>query len=301
MWGRKTATGRLGTAASVAGSGWMRCRRNLVPKVLAIVLISASAALAAPAADQQHKQVAAIVASIMKADYEGDRAALKSLYAELAPFAGDKKMASRVRYWLGFALWRRALNGYNDAVAPKELEQDLNQAVDDFRAAFAADPGFVDAKVAAGACFSYLVFLNQKDAARVQELAAQGRPLLQEAEAAAPDNPRVLWVLGARRWFLGPERGGGQDRAMQTYQQGLEAIRNRPSTKGDPLEPSWGEPELLMNLAWSNLNRTAPDLEAAEQNARAALALVPYWHYLRDILLPQIQEAKNKRSVPAGP
>jgi hypothetical protein len=62
----------------------------------------------------------------------------------------------------------------------------------------------------------------------------------------------------------------------------------------DSLEPSWGEPELLAALAWTNLHRTAPDLNAAEQYARSALKLVPYWHYVRDILIPQIQEAKKK-------
>jgi hypothetical protein len=49
-----------------------------------------------------------------------------------------------------------------------------------------------------------------------------------------------------------------------------------------------------MSLAWSNLNRTAPDLAAADQYAHQALQLVPYWHYVRDILLPQIQAAKAK-------
>ena len=52
--------------------------------------------------------------------------------------------------------------------------------------------------------------------------------------------------------------------------------------------------ELLMSLAWSNLNRTTPDLTAAEQYAEAALKLVPYWHYLRDILMPQIRAAQAK-------
>lgn len=64
----------------------------------------------------------------------------------------------------------------------------------------------------------------------------------------------------------------------------------------DPLDPSWGEPELLMSLAWSNLNRATPNLGTAEQKARSALALIPYWHYVRDILVPQIQEAKAKQS-----
>ena len=53
------------------------------------------------------------------------------------------------------------------------------------------------------------------------------------------------------------------------------------------------------NLAWSNLNRTTPDLAAAEGYARSALLLVPYWHYVRDILLPQILAAKA--SAAAGP
>jgi hypothetical protein len=49
-----------------------------------------------------------------------------------------------------------------------------------------------------------------------------------------------------------------------------------------------------MSLAWSNLNRTTPDLKAAEQHAQDALKLVPYWHYVRDILMPQIRTAQAK-------
>jgi hypothetical protein len=51
-----------------------------------------------------------------------------------------------------------------------------------------------------------------------------------------------------------------------------------------------------MSLAWSNLNSATPDLRAAEQNAQSALALVPYWHYVRDILMQQIREAKAKQN-----
>jgi hypothetical protein len=74
----------------------------------------------------------------------------------------------------------------------------------------------------------------------------------------------------------------------------LEAVRAHKPDVVDPLEPSWGEPELLMSLAWSSLNRTSPDLNAAEQDAQAALKLVPYWHYVRDILMAQIRAAQAK-------
>ncbi len=186
------------------------------------------------------------------------------------------------------------MNGFNESADPKELGEDLKQAANEFNEALRIDPGFVDAKVGAVSCLSDLIFLDQKNAARVQELVAQAVPLRKEAEATEPDNPRLLWVLGPICWYAPPERGCSQDKAIEMERRGLEAARKLRGVTSDPLEPSWGEPELLAALAWTNLHRTTPDLTAAEQYARSALELVPYWHYVRDILIPQIQEAKKK-------
>jgi tetratricopeptide (TPR) repeat protein len=239
-----------------------------------------------------------IVTQIQRADYEGDRPALKRLHDELTPIPEDNKLAARVLYWRGFALWRRAINGFNESPTPTDLEADLTQAVADFKDSIARDPAFVEPKIGAGSSLGYLMFLHRKDPTLMQELLQQSSPLLKEAMATAPDNPRLLWVLGPIRWSSPPERGGGQDKAFEIYNKGLEALRNQKRGVIDPLEPSWGEPELLMNLAWSNLNRTTPDLKAADQYAQAALKLVPYWHYLRDILIPQIQAAEAKAGLP---
>jgi uncharacterized protein YciI len=235
-----------------------------------------------------------IVTQIQRADYEGDRPALKRLHDELAPIPEDNQLASRVLYWRGFALWRRAINGFNESPIPTDLEEDLKQAVSDFNDATVRDLAFVEPKIGAGSSLGYLMYLNKKDPTRVQELLQQSSPLLKEAMATAPDNPRLLWVLGPIRWSSPPERGGGQDKAIEIYNKGLEVVRDHKRDVVDPLEPSWGEPELLMSLAWSSLNRTSPDLNAAEQYAGAALKLVPYWHYVRDILMPQIRAAQAK-------
>jgi uncharacterized protein len=240
-----------------------------------------------------------IVTQIQRADYEGDRPALKQFHDELSPIPEDNKLASRVLYWRGFALWRRAINGFNETPTPKDLEEDLTQAVTDFKDAIARDPAFVEPKIGAGSSLGYLMYLHKKDPTRVQELLQQSSPLLKEVLATAPDNPRLLWVLGPIRWSSPPERGGGQDKAFEIYDQGLKAVRNQKRDGSDPLEPSWGEPELLMSLAWSNLNRTPPDLNAAEQDAQAALKIVPYWHYVRDILMPQIRAAQAKALLAA--
>jgi len=237
-----------------------------------------------------------IVTQIQRADYECDRPALKRLHDELTPIPEDNKLAALVLYWRGFALWRRAINGFNESPTPTDLEENLTQAVTDFKDAIARDPAFVEPKIGAGSSLGYLMYLSKKDPTRIQELLQQSSPLLKKALAAAPDNPRLLWVLGPIRWSSPPERGGGQDKAFEIYNRGLEAVRSRDVV--DPLEPSWGEPELLMSLAWSNLNRTTPDLKAADQYAQSALKLVPYWHYVRDILMPQIQAAQAQSRPP---
>jgi hypothetical protein len=258
-----------------------------------VVLLALASAAAQTKSEPRPERDAAIkwIEQIRRADYEGNRSELKRLHDQVQTSGGDKLFASRIDYWRGFALWRRAINGFNDATPPKELEEDLNGAIVDFNDSLTKDPSFVESKIAEGSCYGYLVYLNMKDSARMQELLQHSSPLLKDAMATDPDNPRLLWVLGPIRWSSPPERGGGQDKAFDLYNRGLEIIR-KPATT-DPLEPSWGEPELLMNRAWSNLNHTTPDLKAAQQDAEAALSIVPYWHYVKDILVPQIQAAQN--------
>jgi hypothetical protein len=190
-------------------------------------------------------------------------------------------------------MWRRALNGFNDGAPRVELERDLVQCSADFRAALARDPGFADARIGAASCLVNQSVLHlTTDRKRAGELYLESASLLKEAAAAAPDNPRLLWVLGANQWYAPSSSGGGQEVALATYAKGLVLARRARGRSADPLDPSWGEAELLMNLAFANLNRSTPDLAAAEECARAALALVPSWHYVRDILLPQIHRAR---------
>jgi tetratricopeptide (TPR) repeat protein len=257
-----------------------------------LIPLFASSCLGAPA-KAPRAAVVEIAGQIQHSDYEGDRAALERLYGELTPFVdnADVHLASRVRYWRGFALWRRSINGFNDSADPKELQADLERATGEFKEAWTLDPRFVDAKIGAASCLSNLVFLNRQNPQRVQELLGRSKPLLREAQDADPENPRLAWVLGPNLWYAPPEMGGSQEKAMDVYEKGLAAARAHKGAATDPLDPSWGEPELLMNLAFSNLHRKTPDLKAAQSDAQEALKLVPYWHYMRDILIPQIQSA----------
>ena len=243
------------------------------------------------------QEIIRMVEGIKRADYEGDRDTLKRLHASLTPFAHDKQLASRVQYWRAFALWRRAINGFNERVEAKDLEADLQEALDEFEDAAEQDQKFVEARIGSLSCLGLLAFSTRKtDPARSQDLIAKIRKERAGLEAEAPENPRLIWVLGPMLWNAPPETGGGQDKAIEMYKKGLELMHSQKLVS-DPLEPSWGEPELLMSLAWSNLNRTTPDLDAAEKDADAARRLVPYWHYVKDMLLPQIREAGQTPAI----
>jgi hypothetical protein len=272
---------------------------NSIHQLMTTLFIAAIAALSCPVTQatpvpESRDRIAAIASQILRADYEGDRAAMQRGYDDLKPFLEDKALASRVRYWRGFAQWRRAINGFNDNVDPKELEQNLKDAIEEFKVAAEQDPKFVDAKVGLISCMGYIAFMNRKqDQARAKELVGQIMPLVKEADEMAPDNPRLIWIHGPILWNSPPEKGGGQDKAIANFQRGLE-VCSKIKTSDDPLEPSWGKPELMMSLAYCYLNGAHPDVSVAEHYAREALEIVPYWRYVRDILLPQILAAKAK-------
>jgi hypothetical protein len=271
----------------------IRSGRNRAVAAALLAMFVALCVIATTLAGDTTKQVASIAAQIQRADYAGDQTAMQKGYDDLKPFLEEKELASRIRYWRGFAQWRRAINGFNDSVDPRELQQDLKTALDEFKVAMEQDPKFVDAKIATISCLGYLAFMNRKDQSRAKEWVGQIMLLVKQADEMAPDNPRLIWVHGPILWNTPPERGGGQAKAIANYQRGIE-VSSKIKASDDPLEPSWGKPELMMSLAYSYANQSTPDLEAAEANARAALEIVPYWHYVRDILLPQILAAKAK-------
>jgi hypothetical protein len=214
----------------------MGARKGRAPLFALTIFVLSVAARALYAADKtslepSRDSIIHIVTQIQRADYEGDRPALKRLHYELTPIPEDKKLASQVLYWRGFALWRRAINGFNETPTPKDLEEDLMQAVTDFKDAIARDPAFVEPKIGAGSSLGYLMYLHKNDSTRVQELFQQSSPLLKEAMATAPDNPRLLWVLGPIRWSSPPERGGGRTRRLKVTTEVWKPSATRSATR----------------------------------------------------------------------
>jgi hypothetical protein len=262
-------------------------------KIIPIAILVLSSVATWAATEDSREQAIQIVSRIQRADYEGDRPTLKTCYEALSPLLENHELAPRIRYWRGFARWRDGINAGNETIDPTEMEKLFLNGADEFKAALAIDPNFVDAKVGLISCLGHCVYFHRNEKERAQEMVKPIFALVAEAKAAAPDNPRLIWVCGPILYYTPVDRGGGVDKVIENYERGLEICsKAKPAT--DPLEPSWGKPELLMSVAYSYMTKTPPDLDKSEKNALAALEIVPYWHYVRDILMPQIAQAKAK-------
>lgn len=246
---------------------------------LAVLLACAHAA---PNANQDLR-LAAIKAGTMSADYRADVPALDKYRQEAAALFDDASAGYLAHYWAGFANWRAALNGAFLKMDREEMKDRLDRALADFRASIRQKGDFADSYAAAASISGWRAAWEKEDA---PAFLAESRQLLARARELAPDNPRVLWVVGGIYLFAPPSFGGNKALAIETYRR-MAKMTGAESSSGSPL-PDWGRPEAFMSLAFSHLQLSPPDLAAAADEAHQALQLQPDWVYVRDQLLPQI-------------
>jgi hypothetical protein len=259
---------------------------------LATVLLLAPGASAdrASGVEAQRAHLGTAVGAIVRADYAGERADLKRLAASIDDVK-DPALAPYRDYWIGFALWRRAINGFNETPTPDDLPADLAAATAAFRRALAAKPGWIEPKIGLAGCGANLIYLAGGDEARRQAVLAEFVPVFREIGEQGKQNPRALWIVGGGQLAAPPPHGGHPDLAAATYRSALEAARAEALARPDApaWEPTWGGPENLMALAYVYTHTSLKNRTVALAYAEGALAAVPHWHFVRDILLPQAQ------------
>jgi hypothetical protein len=254
---------------------------------VAALVLSGPEATSARASGSE--RLVALVGAVRGADYRGERDELRRLAAALDSVE-DPSLVAYQRYWQGFAQWRRALNGFNETPWPADLKDDLEAAVSSFRAALAAKPDWIEAKVGIVGCSASLLYLAEDQPGR-DKLRAEYVPLFKEMAAQGDENPRALWLVGGAQLGAPPPYGGDAPKAAATMRRGLEAARREAASRAamPAYVPAWGGPENLMNLAYLYSHSALQDRATALAYAEGALVAVPDWHYVRDVLMEQIR------------
>jgi hypothetical protein len=237
------------------------------------------------------RTLVAVKADLMSADYRADLPALAEGRLRAAALSDDPKLGYLADYWSGFASWRIVLNGASGNLTPDEAKGHLAKAVIDFESSINKKGDFADAYAGAAAVHGWLAGYSRSDPTTMNKEIDNFKRLINRALELEPNNPRVLWIQAIPYRVMPPERGGSIDRAIELYRKMVE--NSGPPKPRSPL-PDWGKPEGLMSLANAHLFKPAPDINAATEEARAALELQPQWHYVKDILVPKI-EAKRKQ------
>jgi hypothetical protein len=236
-----------------------------------------------------------IVDDIVRADYRADLEALARAHTQLAAYAADAAVKDAVHYWRGFAQWRSAMNRMNAPDFDHALAQrEMRDAASEFEAIKSAEL-LGDAKSANAGCLMSLAYLAGVNDPEARTLIHQFQALIADAVLAEPNNPRVLWIRGGQLLWTPAQFGGSREVSIETYQRGLACARAQHAASSDSLAPRWGEPEMLMSLAYAYANSEPNDLARAEEYARQALALQPEWHYVKDVLLPSIATKRGDK------
>jgi hypothetical protein len=244
-----------------------------------------------------------VVRRIQDADYRGTRTDLKTL-AGILEGMKDPQLSAYRHYWRGFALWRRALNGFNETPTPQDLEDDLKAAIASFRTALVEKPGWIEAQLGIMGCAGPLLFLARDDAPRQKAVLQEYLPVAREASERGAENPRALWLIGQSQLGAPPPYGGDATKAAATFHRGIEAAiaEARQISADEPLWiPRWGGAENLMNLAYLYSHSALANRDLALAYAEGALVAVPEWHYVRQILWSQIQDLQPPSPGDARP
>src|SRR5215471_4758285 len=230
------------------------------------------------------RELAKLKAKVMAADYRANLEELARLREELSPWRKDNEVGYLAYYWSGFASWRIAINGANHQMKEEDLTTNLRKATTDLYSAMRLKDDFADTYAAAALVNSWLAMMVDRD-----ERLSLARALLAHGTALDPENPRVLWTKGAFLFYAPEQYGGSIPGAIEVYKQMLKVAERRGVNAESPC-PDWGKPEALMSLAVAHTKLKPPDLKSAREEATAALKLEPEWSYVRDNLLPNIEQ-----------
>ncbi len=231
------------------------------------------------------------VQAIRSADYRGARGDLERLAASLDA-GSDPRLAPYRHYWRGFALWRRALNGFNETPMPSDLAANLTAAIASFKAALVEKPGWIEARIGMVGSVGPLLYLARDDAARRDALVKEFLPIAKELREEAAANPRALWTQGQSQLGGGGGVGPQPAKAAATFHRGIEAAlaEARQVAADEPVwVPRWGGAENLMNLAYLYTHSDLVNRDLALAYVEGALVAAPEWHFVRDILKPQAE------------
>ena len=185
---------------------------------------------------------------------------------------------------------------------PTDLKEDLLAAISSFKSALARVQTGSKRRSASWAARGALIFLAGQDKVERDKVLAEYIPVMKDLMANGNENPRALWLIGGMQLQAPPPTGATRSRRLRPCRRASRRrAARRSSSSRAPYDPTWGGPENLMNLAYLYSQGNVQNRELAMAYAEGALVAAPEWHYVRDVLFPQIPVPGPGQSKGARP
>ena len=260
-------------------------RRSRVRPLFAVAAVCAAVVLpSAPAgaAAGFDEAFPALVERLERAYVRGDAPELLAVRAgltELLDTGLTGGQRSVTRYTVAYVNWR--LFTIPDGVPAGDRPALLDDAVATLTRDLEADDGNAESHALLASVYGMQIDSVWKG----MTLGRRASRASARALDLAPGNPRVLLQDGVGKLHTPGMFGGGADRAEAMLLRALTAFRAEPS---DRPWPRWG---LIDTYAWlGQISVERENLDAARRYYEQALDLEPEFAWVRDVLLPGLEE-----------
>lgn len=258
---------------------------KLALSIFAALCLSFSSVVPAPVPDGK-KDILDARATLDKAAYASDRAAVTAARERFRALTTDASVARWAFYYSALASWQlNILAVQRDRAA---LGRELQDCAASLRKAIELDPKFAEAHVLLSRCLGEQIQLDPRTLGPT--LGRESSEALATAAALEPANPRVA-LLKATETFYTPEAyGGSQSRGLAEWQKALASFAAKKSS--DPFAPNWGLAEGWVWLGQAYMLMDPPQPEKAHAAYEKALAARPDYRWVKEVGLPAVTAAK---------
>jgi tetratricopeptide (TPR) repeat protein len=186
-------------------------------------------------------------------------------------------------HYYGYVLYRIASrHGCDEEAEPECVWKLLQRAEDVLEASLDAKPM---AETYALQASVYGLMIGEKN--ELGSLLGQQIDGIQSrALSLDPDNPRVWLLKGIGELYTPEAFGGGPEAALRSLEQAAEAFETDAPA---PPEPRWGRVDVHVWLG--QVHAARGEKEKAREEYQRALALEPRHAWVRDVLLPGLDQA----------
>lgn len=194
--------------------------------------------------------------------------------------ARNDSLAAWAHYYIAFANWQISFVTFGNR-RPETIKLN-DEALAHLTETLKLRENFPEAYSVMRRCQYWVATLDQT---RGRAIWKESMAALKKAQEFAPEHPVVMLEEAINLFYIPPQMGGDQQKGLERFEAALRRFEAQPAK--DAAHARWWKATTHMMYGQAYLG--VGNIEAAEQECRAALRLEPDYAYVKNTMLPMTQ------------